>query len=62
MVLIPVKPNITKYNEVVTMHLGTRNAPHYFNIQRINFDKTGYPIMDLPTGYEIDIEYPSGEE
>jgi hypothetical protein len=47
---------------MVTMHLGTRNTPRYFNIQRINFDKTGYPVMDLPTGYEVDIEYPSREK
>ena len=37
-------------------------APRYFNIQRVFFDETGYPAMDLPTGYEVDIEYPSGEE
>jgi hypothetical protein len=44
------------HNETVTP------AARYFNIQRVDFDDSGYPIMGLPTGYEIDINSPSGEE
>jgi GH43 family beta-xylosidase len=36
-------------------------APRYFNIQRVYFDDSGYPIMGLPTGYDTDIEPPAGE-
>lgn len=36
-------------------------APRFFNIQRVDFDDTGYPVMGLPTGYEIDLVPPSGE-
>ena len=36
-------------------------VPRYFNIQRVQFDDTGYPIMGLPTGYELEIAPPSGE-
>jgi GH43 family beta-xylosidase len=37
-------------------------AVRYFNIQRIDFDPDGSPVMGLPTGYDVDIPYPSGEE
>ena len=33
----------------------------FFNIQRIDFTPDGYPVMGLPTGYEVDIVPPSGE-
>jgi GH43 family beta-xylosidase len=33
----------------------------YFNIQRIGFDDSGYPVMELPVGYETDVAAPSGE-
>lgn len=36
-------------------------APRYFNIQRVNFDAEGYPIMGLPVGYEVTVDPPSGE-
>ena len=34
----------------------------YMNIQRVDFDETGYPVMGTAIGYETDIPYPSGEE
>ena len=37
-------------------------AARYFNIQRVDFDNNGYPVMGSPTGYETDIIPPSGEE
>ena len=45
-----------EHNETVT------SAPRYFNIQKVSFDANGFPVMDLPTGYETDISCPSGEE
>mgnify|MGYP002519584057 CR=1 FL=1 len=36
-------------------------APRFFNIQRVDFDETGYPVMGLPTGYEIELDPPKGE-
>ena len=36
-------------------------APRYFNIQRVDFDETGYPVMGEPAGYETDLIPPSGE-
>ena len=37
-------------------------AKRYFNIQKIDFDETGYPVMGNPIGYETDISAPSGEK
>lgn len=36
-------------------------APRYMNIQRVDFDESGYPVMGLPTGYDVDITPPAGE-
>lgn len=36
-------------------------APRYFNIQRVEFDETGYPVMGKPIGYETPIAPPAGE-
>ena len=44
-----------EHNETVTL------AARYFNIQRVDFTPDGYPVMGLPTGYEVDIIPPSGE-
>ena len=44
-----------KHNEIVTFDI------RYFNLQRVDFDETGYPIMSLPTGYEVDLTPPAGE-
>ena len=33
----------------------------YFNIQKVEFDETGYPVMGQPVGYETPITPPSGE-
>ena len=44
-----------EHNETVT------TAPRYFNIQKVTFDETGYPVMGEPTGYETDLTPPSGE-
>ncbi len=45
-----------EHNETATA------APRYFNIQPVHFDDTGYPVMDLPTGYEAYLSPPSGEK
>ena len=44
-----------EHNETCT------GAPRFFNIQRIDFDETGYPLPTLPTGYEVELEPPKGE-
>ena len=44
-----------EHNETVTP------APRYFNIQKVDFDETGYPVMGAPAGYETDLTPPSGE-
>lgn len=36
-------------------------AYRYFNIQKVEFDETGYPVMGQPVGYETPITPPSGE-
>ena len=36
-------------------------APRYLNLQKVSFDKNGYPVMGAPAGYETEISYPSGE-
>jgi len=45
-----------EHNETVTP------TSRYFNIQRIDFDDSGYPVMGQPVGYKIDIDPPSGED
>ena len=37
-------------------------APRYFNVQRVDFDADGFPVMGLPTGYEIELDPPAGED
>ena len=44
-----------QHNEKVTP------AHRFFNIQRVDFDETGYPVMGLPTGYEVELDPPKGE-
>lgn len=36
-------------------------APRYFNVQKIDFDETGYPVMGEPVGYTTEMCSPSGE-
>ncbi|MBP3308734.1 MAG: family 43 glycosylhydrolase [Clostridia bacterium] len=36
-------------------------AERYFNIQRIDFDECGFPVMGEPTGYGVPLKSPSGE-
>lgn len=36
-------------------------APRYFNIQKIDFDESGYPVMGLPTGRGVELVPPAGE-
>ena len=33
----------------------------YLNIQKVEFDSTGYPVMGEPIGYDTPIDPPSGE-
>ena len=42
-------------NETVTA------AKRYMNIQKVSFDKSGFPCFGEPLGYNCDIPYPSGE-
>jgi len=44
-----------EHNETVTA------TARYFNIQRIDFDASGYPVMGLPSGYEVELAPPAGE-
>ena len=37
-------------------------APRYVNVQRVEFDESGYPVMGLPIGCEVPQAPPSGEE
>ena len=34
----------------------------YMNVQRVDFDDSGYPVMGKAIGYDADIPCPSGEE
>ena len=34
----------------------------YMNVQRVDFDEEGYPVMGVAIGYETDIPCPSGEK
>ena len=36
-------------------------APRYMNAQKVDFDESGYPVMGLPVGYELELSAPSGE-
>lgn len=36
-------------------------APRYLNLQKVEFNKLGYPIKSQAAGYETDVSYPSGE-
>ena len=49
-----------KHNPTVTLTDATV-ADRFMNIQKVDFDETGYPVMTSPVGYETDIPYPSGE-
>jgi hypothetical protein len=44
-----------QHNEKVTP------AHRFFNIQRVDFDESGYPVMGRPTGYEVELEPTKGE-
>jgi GH43 family beta-xylosidase len=37
-------------------------VPRFFNIQKVEFDETGYPVMGQPVGYDTPMAPPSGEE
>ena len=45
-----------EHNETVTA------TERYFNIQKIDFDVTGFPVMGQPVGYSVDIAPPAGEK
>lgn len=49
-----------KHNPTVTLTDATV-ADRFMNIQKVDFDETGYPVMTSPVGYETDLPYPSGE-
>ncbi len=49
------------YHGLKQTNLSVTYAPRYLNLQKVSFDKNGYPVMGAPTGYETDIPYPSGE-
>jgi hypothetical protein len=36
-------------------------ATRYCNIQKVEFDETGFPVMGKPIGYDAFIDPPSGE-
>ena len=36
-------------------------APRYLNVQKVDFDENGVPVMGLPVGYETELNPPSGE-
>lgn len=36
-------------------------AERYMNLQKVEFDETGYPVMGTPIGYETEMLPPSGE-
>ena len=55
-------------SEVWCVYHGMKNsndsetpADRYMNLQRVEFDSTGYPIIGQPIGYETPIMPPSGE-
>ena len=37
-------------------------VPRFVNVQKVEFDSTGYPVLGEPVGYETPIAPPSGEE
>ena len=39
----------------------SKPARRYFNLQKIDFDDSGYPISAIPVGYEVELPAPSGE-
>ncbi|MBE6723947.1 MAG: hypothetical protein E7576_01925 [Ruminococcaceae bacterium] len=45
-----------EHNETVTP------APRYFNIQKVSFDETGFPVLGEPAGPGRDLIPPSGED
>ena len=36
-------------------------TPRYMHLQKVDFDETGYPVMGVPVGENVDILPPSGE-
>jgi hypothetical protein len=44
-----------EHNETVTA------APRYFHIQKVDFDESGYPVMGVPVGCEVELTPPAGE-
>ena len=44
-----------EHNETVTL------APRYFHMQKVDFDESGYPVMGVPVGCEVEVAPPSGE-
>ncbi len=37
-------------------------APRYLNLQKVDFDEKGFPVLGKPIGYETEITPPSGEK
>jgi GH43 family beta-xylosidase len=50
------------YHALKRHNENTEPDTRYMNIQRVDFDETGYPVMGKTVGYEADIPCPSGEE
>ena len=38
-----------------------KETPRYMNLQKVGFDKNGYPVMGVPVGTDTEIEPPGGE-
>ena len=46
---------VKEYTEVL------KQTPRYMHLQKVEFDETGYPVMGIPVGEDVDILPPSGE-
>ena len=50
------------YHALKRHNENTEPDTRYMNIQRVDFDETGYPVMGKTVGFATDIPCPSGEE
>ena len=49
------------YHRMKEFNKDATPAPRYFNLQKVDFDESGYPVMGTAVGYETDLTPPSGE-
>ena len=57
----PMLDQIERLSAVAGMTPILAHVERYMHLQKVQFDETGYPVMGIPVGENVDILPPSGE-